>query len=102
MPLKLTIDMGEAVSGTTQSQVEAGSAAPTGNGSGEQAGPAQDQLVEAWRAYQGAGRPTESLPAAPSPPQAPSAPAGVESALEWLTGQSKVPSTMAQQFGQDR
>jgi V8-like Glu-specific endopeptidase len=97
VPLRLTIDMGEAASGATLPQVEAGSAAPAGNDGSEQAGPAQDQLVEAWRAYQGAGRPTESAPVAP--PQPPSAPA--DSALEWLTGQSRVPSTMAQQFAQN-
>jgi hypothetical protein len=104
LPLQLTIDVGQGASamlaGGAVPRIEAGSATPAGNG-GEQAAPAQDELVAAWRAFQSSGRPTESSAAAPSPTQAAAAPVRAESALEWLTGQSRHPSTMEEQFAQN-
>jgi len=105
LPLQLTIDVGEGASGMlaggAMPRIEAGSAPPAAIGSGGQTAPAQDELVAAWRAFQSPGRPTESSEAAPSPTQAPPAPVRAESALEWLTGQSRRPSTMEEQFAQD-
>jgi hypothetical protein len=107
LPLQLTIDVGGgtaglSISGAPQRAEAAPAAPPPGaNGSGEHA-PAQDEMVSAWRAYESAGRAAEGSEA-PPPELAPAAaPTSVESAMEWLTGQTGGPSTMQEQFAQDR